>query len=111
MWTIVAVSELSSDPKAWDKGSLTVKNTGKNASQLSNRTSDLRSELAHKITFLMGSEENRATAIPGLTLHRRIAPTAPCSMTYEPGATVIAQGRERVDLTEPLSCMVGGNTC
>jgi AraC-like DNA-binding protein len=46
----------------------------------------------------MGSEENRATDISGLTLHRRIAPTAPCAMTYEPGVTVIAQGRKRVDL-------------
>ncbi len=46
----------------------------------------------------MGSSENQATAIPGLTLHRRTAPTAPCSMTYEPGMTVIAQGRKRVDL-------------
>src|SRR6266496_1315573 len=35
---------------------------------------------------------------PGGTLHRRIAPTAPCSATYEPGVTVIAQGRKRVDL-------------
>ena len=33
-----------------------------------------------------------------MTLHRRTAPTAPCSMTYEPGVTVIAQGRKRVDL-------------
>jgi AraC-type transcriptional regulator len=46
----------------------------------------------------MDSEENRATGIPGLTLHRRIAPTAPCSMTYDPGVTVIAQGRKWVDL-------------
>jgi hypothetical protein len=34
----------------------------------------------------------------GVTLHRRTAPTAPCSATYEPGVTVIAQGRKRVDL-------------
>ena len=73
-------------------------NTSKSASQPSNRASELRAELTHKITFFMGSEENRATAIPGLSLHRRIAPTAPCSMTYEPGVTVIAQGRKRVDL-------------
>jgi len=58
----------------------------------------LRSELAHKIAAYMGSAENRATEIPGLTLHRRTAPTAPCSATYEPGVTVIAQGRKRVDL-------------
>jgi AraC-like DNA-binding protein len=31
-------------------------------------------------------------------LHRRTAPTAPWSATYEPGVTVMAQGRKRVDL-------------
>jgi AraC-like DNA-binding protein len=46
----------------------------------------------------MESAEDRATDIPGVSLHRRTAPTAPCSATYEPGITVIAQGRKRVDL-------------
>jgi AraC-like DNA-binding protein len=46
----------------------------------------------------MGSAEKRVTDIPGLTLVRRTAPTAPCSMTYEPSVAVIAQGRKRVDL-------------
>src|SRR5271166_1160312 len=73
-------------------------NQGKYATSPSGRAPELRSELAHKINVFMGFEENRATDIPGLTLHRRIAPTAPCSMTYEPGVTVIAQGRKRVDL-------------
>jgi len=70
----------------------------KNMPLLSNRVRELRTELAHKIASFMSSEENRATDIPGLTLHRRIAPTPPCTMTYEPGVTVIAQGRKRVDL-------------
>ncbi|MGA3041250.1 MAG: AraC family transcriptional regulator [Bryobacteraceae bacterium] len=48
--------------------------------------------------MFIGSAENRATDIPGLTLHRRNAPTARCSMTYEPGVTVLAQGRKRVEL-------------
>jgi AraC-like DNA-binding protein len=39
-----------------------------------------------------------ATAVPGLALHRRTFPTAPCSITYQPGLTVIAQGRKRVEL-------------
>ena len=56
------------------------------------------SELARKIAARMVSTENRATEVPGLTLHRRTAPTAPCSTTYTPGITVIAQGRKRVDL-------------
>jgi AraC-like DNA-binding protein len=75
-----------------------VKHTSKSASPPSNRARELRAELAHKIASFMGSEENRATDICGLMLHRRIAPTAPCSATYEPGVTVMAQGRKRVDL-------------
>src|ERR1700683_2437755 len=59
---------------------------------------ELRSALARKIAVYMGSAENRATDIPGLSLHRRTAPTAPCCATYEPGVTVMAQGRKRVDL-------------
>jgi AraC-like DNA-binding protein len=58
----------------------------------------LRAALAQRIALLVGSGENRATDIPGLKLHRRSSPTAPCSMTYEPGVTVIAQGRKRVEL-------------
>src|ERR1700691_5408659 len=68
------------------------------ANPLLSRAPELRALLARKIAFSVGSEENRATEIPGLTLHRRAAPTAPCSMTYEPGVTVIAQGRKRVEL-------------
>ena len=75
-----------------------MKHLSKNSSVRSNRARELRSELARKIASFMGSEENRATDIPGVTLHRRIAPTAPCSATYEPGVTVMAQGRKRVDL-------------
>jgi AraC-like DNA-binding protein len=75
-----------------------MKKPSKHASPLSTQARELRAELARKIASFMGSEENRATAIPGLTLHRRIAPTAPCSATYEPGVTVMAQGRKRVDL-------------
>jgi len=77
------------------------KNISKDAPPLSksaNRASELRAELARKIALFMGSEENRATDVPGMTLHRRAAPTAPCSATYEPGVTVMAQGRKRVDL-------------
>ena len=59
---------------------------------------ELLAELAHRIASYMGTAENRATDIPGLTLHRRIAPTSPCSMTYQPGITVLAQGSKRVEL-------------
>jgi hypothetical protein len=62
------------------------------------RASTPRAELARRIASYMGSAENRTTGISRLTLHRRIAPTAHCSGTYEPGITVIAQGRKRLDL-------------
>lgn len=63
-----------------------------------NRAAELRRELALRIAGFIGSRENCATDIPGLTLHRRTGPTAPCSMTYEPSVTVMAQGRKQVDL-------------
>ena len=75
-----------------------MRKSSKEASPLLNRASELRAELVRKIASFMGSEENRATEIHGLSLHRRIAPTAPCSMTCEPSVTVMAQGRKRVDL-------------
>jgi AraC-like DNA-binding protein len=68
------------------------------APRLPSRVAELRGELAAKIAFFVGPGENRATEIRGLSLHRRTSPTAPCSMMYEPGITVIAQGRKRVDL-------------
>ncbi len=75
-----------------------MKNRADMASPLRDPAHELRTELARRIASFVGSAENRATGIPGLTLHRRTAPTAPCSMTYEPGLTVIAQGRKRVEL-------------
>ena len=58
----------------------------------------LRAELARRIASFVGCQEHRATDVPGLSLHRRTAPTDACSMTYEPSVTVIAQGRKRVEL-------------
>jgi AraC-like DNA-binding protein len=58
----------------------------------------LRAELAWKIASLIGNEENRITNIPGLSLHRRTAPTPPCRTTYHPGIIVVAQGSKRVNL-------------
>jgi AraC-like DNA-binding protein len=75
-----------------------MKKSDKIGSPLSVRARQLRAELACKIASFMGSGENRATGIPGVALHRRFAPTSPCSGTYEPGITVMAQGRKRVDL-------------
>jgi AraC-like DNA-binding protein len=73
-------------------------NPNKKATDASNRVCELRAELARKIASFMGAAADRATDISGVTLHRRTAPTPPCSATYEPGVTVIAQGRKRADL-------------
>lgn len=75
-----------------------MKNSKIEANPLPGRARELRADLARKIALFIGSAENQATEIPQLTLHRRTAPTAPCSMTYQPGVTVIAQGRKRVEL-------------
>jgi AraC-like DNA-binding protein len=63
-----------------------------------NPSRQLRPELAGKIASLIGNEENRITEIPGLSLHRRTAPTAPCRTTYHPGIIVVAQGSKQVNL-------------
>ena len=68
------------------------------ASRLREEAQRWRAELARRIALFVGAAENRATDVPGLSLHRRTSPTAPCSMTYEPGVTVIAQGSKRVEL-------------
>jgi len=77
---------------------VTMKDSSGDASLSREPAHEWRSELARKIALFIGSAENRATDIPGLTLHRRTAPTAPCSVTYQPSVTVIAQGRKRVEL-------------
>ncbi len=75
-----------------------LRKASKPASTSVDRVLQLRAELARKIALHIGSAENRATDVPGLSLHRRTATTAPCSMTYEPCVTVMAQGRKRVEL-------------
>jgi AraC-like DNA-binding protein len=62
------------------------------------RLRELRTELARKIAFSIGSAEKRVTEIPGLLFTRRTDPTAPNSVTYEPSLAVVAQGRKRADL-------------
>ncbi|MBL0159364.1 MAG: AraC family transcriptional regulator [Bryobacterales bacterium] len=64
---------------------------------LPDRLQQLKEELAHRIAACIGSEQKRITAVPGLTVHQRTAPTPPCSMTYEPSLILTAQGRKRVE--------------
>jgi AraC-like DNA-binding protein len=77
---------------------VTMKHRSGEASLLPDQAHELRAELARKIASSIGSEQSRATEISGLTLGRRTATTARCSMTYEPSVIVIAQGRKRVEL-------------
>ena len=59
---------------------------------------ELRAALAHKIASFIGTKEKLITAIPGLLLTRRTAPTAPTTATYVPSLAVVAQGRKRANL-------------
>ncbi|MGI8961258.1 MAG: AraC family transcriptional regulator [Bryobacteraceae bacterium] len=54
--------------------------------------------MARKVGLFIGSAEVLATEIPGLTLYRRTAATAPASVTYEPSVAVVVRGRKRVEL-------------
>jgi len=73
--------------------------TAVNASTLSSRASELRAELARTIALFIGPSERLTTAVPGLLLSRRTAPTAPILATYEPSLAVVAQGRKRATLS------------
>ncbi|MGA3328573.1 MAG: AraC family transcriptional regulator [Terriglobia bacterium] len=75
-----------------------MKNRRHSAAASPDRACELRTELARKIAFSIGSAEKRVTDIPGLLLTRRTAPTAPASATYEPSLAVVAQGRKRATL-------------
>jgi AraC-like DNA-binding protein len=59
---------------------------------------EMRKELAIKIAAHAQSLGENPTAIPGLALYRRTAPTACSLATYEPSLTVFVQGRKRVNL-------------
>jgi AraC-like DNA-binding protein len=62
------------------------------------RVIQLRRELARKIAAHVPAAGDRATAVPGLTLYRRTAPTACNAVTYQPSLSVFVQGRKRVTL-------------
>jgi len=73
-------------------------NSKVNTSLKTNCASHLRTELAGKIAFLLGNQENRITEISGVSLHQRAGPTPPCRTTYHPGIIVVAQGSKQVNL-------------
>lgn len=57
---------------------------------------ELRRALARRIAAHVPRLGANVTAIPGLTLFRRAAPTACFLATYEPSLTVFLQGRKRI---------------
>ncbi|HWZ83993.1 MAG TPA: AraC family transcriptional regulator [Terriglobales bacterium] len=75
-----------------------MKNKKGKATLKAKQASELQAALARRIASFMGMEENRTTEIPGVSLHRRTAPTPPCRMTYHPGVIVVAQGSKQVNL-------------
>ncbi len=59
---------------------------------------EMRRELARKIAAHVPKVGAEATAILGLTLYRRTAPSPCYPATYEPSLTVFVQGRRRIAL-------------
>jgi AraC-like DNA-binding protein len=63
------------------------------------RRKELRTRLISRVGALIGSAASLQTSIPGVTLYRYCAPTAPDSVTYEPSVALVVQGRKRVTLS------------
>jgi len=55
-------------------------------------------DLADQISKAIGDGAELQTGVPGLTLYKNIAPSAPNPCTYEPSLLIIAQGKKRIDL-------------
>jgi AraC-like DNA-binding protein len=66
-------------------------------------------ELAVSISKVLDGAADLSTDVPGLTLYRNTAPTAPNPCTYEPSLLLIPQGKKRVDLGK-LSYLFGEST-
>lgn len=68
------------------------------ASRPHNRMQELRQLLVRRIGRLAGNEGPMTTAVPGLLLVRRTAPTAPMPACYEPSLALVVQGRKQLFL-------------
>ena len=62
------------------------------------RVADLREELRRKIAAHTVNAGAHATAIPGVTLYHRTAPSPCYPAMYEPSLNVFVQGRKRITL-------------
>jgi AraC-like DNA-binding protein len=69
-------------------------------SETAARLAAAQSALSMLIARWAPAAGNFSTLIEGLTLYRRVAPTAPRSGIYPPGMAVIAQGLKRITLGE-----------
>src|SRR5512134_1340788 len=58
--------------------------------------------LRRSIARWTDKSERIETAIPGLLLYQRAAPTQPASAMYEPSVCVVAQGAKRVTLGDDV---------
>ena len=58
----------------------------------------MRQSLARKIVLHAAGAGEQVTAVPGLTLFYRTAPTACYRASYEPSLTVFVQGKKRIHL-------------
>src|ERR1700761_7323519 len=62
------------------------------------RVTQVLRELAGAINKALDGAVDLSTGVPGLSLYRNTAPTAPNPCTYEPSLLLIPQGMKRVDL-------------
>jgi AraC-like DNA-binding protein len=60
----------------------------------------MRRSLALRIAARTGKEGEHPTAVPGLILYHRTAPTACYRASYEPSLSIFVQGRKRIQLGE-----------
>jgi AraC-like DNA-binding protein len=59
---------------------------------------EMRQALARRIAAITGRPGEHRTAIPGLSLYYRTAPTPCFRASYEPGLSIFVQGRKRIIL-------------
>ena len=86
------------------------KNISEAADQANNRgVAEIRAELAQRIAARTVVEGDNPTAIPGLRLYRRSAPTACASAAYEPSLVVFLQGQKRINVGKTIYVCDGKN--
>jgi AraC-like DNA-binding protein len=69
----------------------------------------MRKELARKIAYRAVAEGDMLTAVPGLRLYRRSAPSACASAAYEPSLVVFVQGQKRINVGKTIYLCDGSN--